>query len=851
MAEASSSSSSARITVTNAKFEVEKFDSTNNFGMWQCEVLDVLCQQELDVALEEKPDVMDDNEWIKINRQACGIIHLCLAKDKKYSVMRETSTKKLWETLEEKYIKKSLENRLYMKKKLYRFTYTHDMSMNDHVNSFNKILADLLNLDERFEDEDATLLVLNSLPDEYHHLTTTLLHGKNNVMFDAVYNALYNSETRKKDIKDHRDTIAKALTARGRSQSRKPGKRNKSKGRLAKDECAFCREKGLWKKNCPKLQKGKATFDACVVEHDDESNFSLVGLTFICHSDEWILDSGCTYHMCLNKGWFSSFKELDGGVVSMGNNNACKTMGIDQYQQFLKKMQIQKQPSCGIYVWDMLTRVKFGLVIHDIKRIMDYVHSDMWGPTKTVSLGDEGIVRHFTVRDTPQHNGVAERMNQTILEKVQCMLSNAGLGKEFWAEAVVYACHLINRLPSTAIEGRTPMEMWIDSQEDDKTNSTLQQVEFEKVKAGLAGVDEMDNDSPSIENDEEVLTQEPSQQQDLIAYKRPHREIHKPAHFVDMVAYAFPIVDDDVPSTYREAEKKAIGCKWVYAKNEGFPRKNEIRYKARLVAKGYAQKEGVDNNETKPVSTLLAYHFKLSAQLSPSTDAERKYMLQVPYSNAVGNLMYAMVCTRLDISHAVGIVSRYMHNLGKGQWQTVKWILRYIQKTLDVGLLFERDDTLGQGVIGYVDSDYAGGLDKRRSTTEYVFTFAGGPISWKSTLQSIIALSTTEAEYMAITEAVKEAIWLQGLLENLGLAQEHINVYCDSQSAIHLTKNQVYHARTKHIDVQFHFVREIVDDGNILLQKIKTGDNPTDMLTKVVTTIKFEHFQNLINILQV
>ncbi|KAH9790306.1 Integrase catalytic domain-containing protein [Citrus sinensis] len=226
-------------------------------------------------------------------------------------------------------------------------------------------------------------------------------------------------------------------------------------------------------------------------------------------------------------------------------------------------------------------------------------------------------------------------------------------------------------------------------------------------------------------------------------------------------------------------------------------------------------------------------------------------MLQVPYSNAVGSLMYAMVCTRPDISHAVGIVSRYMHNPGKGHWQAVKWILRYIQKTMDVGLLFERDDTLGQGVIGYVDSDYAGDLDKRRSTTGYVFTFAGGPISWKSTLQSTVALSTTEAEYMAITEAVKEAIWLQGLLENLGLTQEHINVYCDSQSAIHLTKNQVYHARTKHIDVRFHFVREIVDDGKILLQKIKTAENPADMLTKVVMTIKFKHCLNLINILQV
>ena len=166
----------------------------------------------------------------------------------------------------------------------------------------------------------------------YDHLTTTLLHGKDSVTFDAVCSVLYNSETRKKDRKDHRDTVAGALTSRGRSQSRKPGKRNKSKGRPTKDECAFCREKGHWKKNCPKLQKGKATSNACVAKHDEKSDFSLVGMTLICHSDEWILDSGCTYHMCPNKGWFSNFKELDGGVVFMGNDNACKTMGIGTIQ---------------------------------------------------------------------------------------------------------------------------------------------------------------------------------------------------------------------------------------------------------------------------------------------------------------------------------------------------------------------------------------------------------------------------------------------------------------------------------------------------------------------------------------
>ncbi|GJX06449.1 retrovirus-related pol polyprotein from transposon TNT 1-94 [Tanacetum coccineum] len=180
-------------------------------------------------------------------------------------------------------------------------------------------------------------------------------------------------------------------------------------------------------------------------------------------------------------------------------------------------------------------------------------------------------------------------------------------------------------------------------------------------------------------------------------------------------------------------------------------------------------------------------------------DAERAYMKKVPYANAVGSLMYAMICTRPDISHAVGMVSRYKHNPGKGHWQAVKWILRYIHNTVDVGLVFKHGSS--QWVEGYCDSDYARDLDKRRSTTGYVFTMAKAPVSWKSTLQS---LSTMEAEYMAMTEA----------------------------SAIHLAKNQVYHARTKHIDVRYHFIREILEEGGVRIQKVHTSKNPADMLTK-------------------
>ena len=168
-------------------------------------------------------------------------------------------------------------------------------------------------------------------------------------------------------------------------------------------------------------------------------------------------------------------------------------------------------------------------------------------------------------------------------------------------------------------------------------------------------------------------------------------------------------------------------------------------------------------------------------------------MERIPYASAVGSLMYAMVCTRPDISQAVSVVSRFMANPGKAHWQGVKWILRYLKGTADKGLCFGGDTCK---VSGFVDSDYAGDLDRRRSTTGYVFSIHGAPVSWRSMLQATVALSTTEAEYMAIAEGVKEALWLWGFLCDLGIEQDHVDLWCDSQSAIHLAKNQVHHART-------------------------------------------------------
>jgi len=187
-----------------------------------------------------------------------------------------------------------------------------------------------------------------------------------------------------------------------------------------------------------------------------------------------------------------------------------------------------------------------------------------------------------------------------------------------------------------------------------------------------------------------------------------------------------------------------------------------------------------------------------------------------------------------------------MANPGKEHWNAVKWILRYLRGTSDACLQFGRNR---EGLVGYVDSDHAADLDKRRSLTGYVFIVGGCAVSWRACLQSTVALSTTEAEFIAVCDACKEAVWLKGLYAEFSRDTSCINLFCDSQSAIHLTKDQMFHERTKHIDVKYHYVREVVAEGRLKVCKISTHDNPADMMTKPVPVAKFELCSSLVGII--
>ena len=218
----------------------------------------------------------------------------------------------------------------------------------------------------------------------------------------------------------------------------------------------------------------------------------------------------------------------------------------------------------------------------------------------------------------------------------------------------------------------------------------------------------------------------------------------------------------------------------------------------------------------KAVSTPLATHFKLSTKQSPSDESEKSDMQRVPYASVVGSLMYAMVCTRPDIAHAVGTVSRFMSNPGREHWNAVKWILRYLHGTTCLRLCFGGDKPT---LMGYTDSDMGGDIDSRRSTSGYVIKFAGGAVAWQSRLQKCVALSTTEAEFIAITEACKELLWVKKLLQELSFVQDKYLLFCDSQSAIYLGKNSTFHSRSKHIDVRYRWIRDALEAGLLSWQK--------------------------------
>lgn len=244
----------------------------------------------------------------------------------------------------------------------------------------------------------------------------------------------------------------------------------------------------------------------------------------------------------------------------------------------------------------------------------------------------------------------------------------------------------------------------------------------------------------------------------------------------------------------------------------------------------------------KPVSTPFDVSIKLTKRMCPSTKEEIKEMEKYPYQNLIGSLMYLATSTRPDIAYTVSTLSQFNINPGKAHWLAAKRTLRYLRSTINDGLLFKQTNN---PLIAFVDADWGNNIDDRISYTGYYFKLANAAITWESRKQRSVALSSTEAEYIALTEASKEVVYLRNFLKEIDVLTQNSNptdIYNDNQGAQKLIVNPIYHSRTKHIDIRYHFIRNIYDQGELNVLYCPTEEMSADILTKPLSGPKHRKF---------
>jgi hypothetical protein len=216
------------------------------------------------------------------------------------------------------------------------------------------------------------------------------------------------------------------------------------------------------------------------------------------------------------------------------------------------------------------------------------------------------------------------------------------------------------------------------------------------------------------------------------------------------------------------------------------------------------------------------------------------------YRSLVGSLFY-LTATRPDLMFAAGLLSRFMSKPSHLHLGAAKRVLRYIMGTLEHGIKFEKNAKIE--VKGYCDSDWAGSVDDMKSTSGYVFSLGSGVISWCSKKQDTVAQSSAEAEYLAAGLATQQSLWLRRILEDIGEKQEEsLLLHCDNKSAIAMAKNPVFHSRTRHINIKHHFIRSVIEDGDVQLVFCSSQDQLADIFTKALPRGRFQQLREAMGV---
>ena len=248
-----------------------------------------------------------------------------------------------------------------------------------------------------------------------------------------------------------------------------------------------------------------------------------------------------------------------------------------------------------------------------------------------------------------------------------------------------------------------------------------------------------------------------------------------------------------------------------------------------------------------PRNTPLPVGILLDNDMSPKTDSEKREMKDKPYRSVLGSVMWGQLASRPDLSFSVSLLARFQSNPGLAHWNALLHVIGYIKNTLDYGLTYSRDYEISP--VAFVDADYGGCRDTRRSTSGYIFTMSGGPVTWSSKRQATVALSTIEAEYVAMSRCAQQMVWMQSWLDEVEIPHTLPGwIKGDNRGAIALTKNTKDHGKVKHIDIRHHYIRELIRSEAIKMEYVSSTDNLADIFTKPLPRDQHHRILKALNI---